>query len=395
VSATTTFGPAVVGPDNEEGVAVRESWQPVLELIEAVTGDAEVIEQAVRDVRTNVPDVGRLPSEEIARHSRALLAAAVRAIAERRGPTAAELDFIEDLAVARARQQIPIQAVLTAVHVASRHVWSRARTLAADRDVTPAQLLDARDLYEEWAEQVRARLIVAHRNAEIGRTQSLRDRRVELLRRVLDGGTAASLAASEAGLRIDGGLWLVHTLPADDAAAGHLEQELRGGLHDLFGVLGDVLVGVVDARPRAAVDPTVGVAGPMMADELDVGARWARWAHDAGRARGRPGLVALEEVGVEAALLSRPALGSALSMARLGELSHEGAFADLLVGTVIAYAEHDRRVDATAATLFVHPNTVRHRLRRFHDLTGLELDTTFGAVAAWWLARCWLEGPTP
>jgi hypothetical protein len=109
VSATTTFGPTVVGPDNEEGVTVRDSWQPVLELIEVVTGDVDVIEQAVRDVRTNVPDVGRLPSEEIARHTRALMAAAVRAIAERRGPTAAELDFIEDLAVARARQQIPIQ----------------------------------------------------------------------------------------------------------------------------------------------------------------------------------------------------------------------------------------------------------------------------------------------
>jgi hypothetical protein len=48
---------------------------------------------------------------------------------------------------------------------------------------------------------------------------------------------------------------------------------------------------------------------------------------------------------------------------------------------------HDRRVDATAADLFVHPNTVRHRLRRFTELTDLELDTTFEAVAAWWAAR--------
>jgi hypothetical protein len=395
VSATTTFGPAVVGSDNEEGVAVRESWQPVLELIEVVTGDADVIEQAVRDVRTNVPDVGRLPSEEIARHTRALMAAAVRAIAERRGPTAAELDFIEDLAVTRARQQIPIQAVLTAVHVASRHVWSRARSLAAQRDVTPAQLLDARDLYEEWAEHVRARLIVAHRNAEMGRTQSLRDRRVELLRRVLEGGTAASLAAAEAGLVADGGLWVVHTLPADDAAAGHLEQQLRGGLHDLFGVLGDALVGVLDARPRTGVDPTVGVAGPMTPDELDVGVRWARWAHDAGRARGRPGLVALEEVGVEAALVSRPALGAALARARLSGLTREGAFADVLVATVIAYAEHDRQIEATAASLYVHPNTVRHRLRRFASISGLELDSTFGVVAAWWIARSWREQAMP
>jgi hypothetical protein len=256
-------------------------------------------------------------------------------------------------------------------------------------------VLDARELFDEWAEPVRARLIVAHRNAEIGRAQSLRDRRVELLRRVLEGGTAAAMAAAEAGLRADGRLWVVHSLPNDDAAAGHLEQQLRGGVHDLFGRLGDALVGVLDRLPRGEVDAIVGLAGPLPAEELDVGSRWARWAHEAGVVRGRRGLVALEQVGVEAALLSRPALGTMLAQAGLASLAQEGEFAEVIATTVIAYAEHDRRVDATAATLFVHPNTVRHRLRRFRALTGLELDSTFGAVAAWWAARCWLESTRP
>jgi hypothetical protein len=372
---------------------VPPSWQPVLELIEAVTGDPAVTEQSVRDVRTQVPEIARLPVDDIARHTRALLAAAVRAVAERRGPTAAELDFIEDLAVTRARQQVPIHAVLTAVHVASRQVWARARAVAAERGVTPEQLLDARELFEEWAEQVRARLIVAHRTAEIGRAQSLRDRRVALLRRVLDGGAAAPIAAAEAGLTTGGGLWVVHSRPLDDAAAGHLEQQLRGDAHDLFGVLGDALIGVLDTRPRAPVETTVGVAGPHPPDELDTCARWARWAYAAGRARGRRGLVALEEVATEAALMSRAELGTALARARLSPLADGGVFAAALATTVIAYAEHDRRVEATAAMLFVHPNTVRHRLRRFRELTGMELDTTFGAVTAWWAARCWLEEP--
>jgi DNA-binding PucR family transcriptional regulator len=35
----------------------------------------------------------------------------------------------------------------------------------------------------------------------------------------------------------------------------------------------------------------------------------------------------------------------------------------------------------------VHPNTVRHRLRRFAAVTGCSLETPLGAVTAWWLAR--------
>jgi len=38
--------------------------------------------------------------------------------------------------------------------------------------------------------------------------------------------------------------------------------------------------------------------------------------------------------------------------------------------TVSTYLEHGRSLEATARTLFVHPNTVRYRLRRAADVTG-------------------------
>jgi sugar diacid utilization regulator len=187
-------------------------------------------------------------------------------------------------------------------------------------------------------------------------------------------------------------LWLVYNEPEDDAAAGQLEQRLRGSVHDLFGLVDDALVGALQSRPRVEVEVAVGLAGPLPPDELDVGVLWARWAYSGARLRARTGLVALEDVSVEAALASRPEVGTAAAGVLLSALADEGDFADAMVATVIAYAEHDRRVDATAATLFVHPNTVRHRLRRFTDLTGIELDSTFGAVAGWWAAHRWATG---
>jgi sugar diacid utilization regulator len=46
---------------------------------------------------------------------------------------------------------------------------------------------------------------------------------------------------------------------------------------------------------------------------------------------------------------------------------------DVLVDSVKAWLEHDRNVPAAAAALPVHPNTLRYRLNRVRELTGLDL----------------------
>ena len=40
-----------------------------------------------------------------------------------------------------------------------------------------------------------------------------------------------------------------------------------------------------------------------------------------------------------------------------------------LLDTVSAYFDHGASIEATARALFVHPNTVRYRLRRVAELT--------------------------
>ncbi len=54
----------------------------------------------------------------------------------------------------------------------------------------------------------------------------------------------------------------------------------------------------------------------------------------------------------------------------------EGVYQPLLAGgltlldTLTAYLEQGSSLEATARMLFVHPNTVRYRLRRVTELTG-------------------------
>ena len=47
---------------------------------------------------------------------------------------------------------------------------------------------------------------------------------------------------------------------------------------------------------------------------------------------------------------------------------------DTLIETLTAYFQHGQSLEATARALFVHPNTVRYRLRQVAELTGLLAD---------------------
>jgi hypothetical protein len=54
-----------------------------------------------------------------------------------------------------------------------------------------------------------------------------------------------------------------------------------------------------------------------------------------------------------------------------------------LLDTVMAYLEQGNSLEATARLLFVHPNTVRYRLRRVTELTGITPGDGRGGFALW------------
>src|SRR5690606_8231840 len=112
-------------------------WNPVIDLIERVTGDRDLLPSVVAGVSASVREVS-------------------------------VLSFVAEVGVARARKGVPIEAVLSAIHVAERAIWARAREVAAAEGIGDGLVLDARELYDDWAEAVRSRLIKAHREAQAG-----------------------------------------------------------------------------------------------------------------------------------------------------------------------------------------------------------------------------------
>ncbi|MTE11856.1 PucR family transcriptional regulator [Nocardia sp. CT2-14] len=363
----------------------------MVDLIEQIVGEDDLLSTAVSGVRAAVREVAPLTRADIAGHTRALLVASTRALAARRGPVEAELSFVEELAVTRAGQGVPIEAVLRAIHVAERAIWSRAREAAAANGIHPDLLLDARELYEDWAEAVRSRLIAAHRAAQAGQRHGASERTAVILRRLLAGGSAAGLAAAEAGLRVAGGLWVAVARTGGGVSTAELERVSRESGVAVIAPLDEFLVGVLDRPPSAVADGVViGVAGPAEAEELATVHRLATAALTAAEATGYSGIVHIAQVAVPAALADRADLAAALLDRHGSALAALGANTDPVVRGVCAWLEADRDTDAAAKSLFVHANTVRNRVQRFSEVTGLDPHTTFGAMTAWWLCRAWL-----
>ena len=153
-----------------------------------------------------------------------------------------------------------------------------------------------------------------------------------------------------------------------------------GGLDLLTGVQGDRLVAVLGGvdEPLAAVRhllPHFGagpvVVGPVVDDLLAahgsataaiIGLRAARaWP-------GAPRPVAADDLLPERALAGDPQARRRLVDDVYRPLAGAGG---ALLETASAFLEHSSSLEATARLLFVHPNTVRYRLRRISEVTGL------------------------
>jgi DNA-binding PucR family transcriptional regulator len=181
------------------------------------------------------------------------------------------------------------------------------------------------------------------------------------------------------------------------AAAGH-------GADALVGVQGDRMVVVVGhgSDPLTAAEdlavrlgPGPVVTGPVVATLAEAGrsARAALAGIVAARAwPGAPRPVAADDL-----LPERVLSGDAVARRTLVDRVHRRlAQADpALLDTVAAYLEQGRSVEAAARQLFVHPNTVRYRLRSAAKVTGWDpIDPREGFVLQVGIAAGRLaEGP--
>ena len=98
-------------------------------------------------------------------------------------------------------------------------------------------------------------------------------------------------------------------------------------------------------------------------------------------------MVDLGSLGPLPLVTEAPALADRLSRRHLSALDAQGPRGAEIEETVLALFDLDHSVEATAAALHLHRNRIRYRVRRFEELTGLDLRRTEDLVTAWWLLK--------
>jgi DNA-binding PucR family transcriptional regulator len=107
------------------------------------------------------------------------------------------------------------------------------------------------------------------------------------------------------------------------------------------------------------------------------------------------GVVELQSLGALSLVTATDEIARRLDEEWFGHV--DDRFADF-EHTVSTFLEAGQRVEATAARLHVHANTVRYRLTRFREVTLLDVRKTNDLVLAWWLLKrreCLRRGGEP
>ncbi|WP_433479154.1 helix-turn-helix domain-containing protein [Spirillospora sp. CA-142024] len=367
-----------------------------LRLLIEHSDDPVLLEATVRAARSRSELVAALPEEETRRHTRALVRGVLAAL-EDGGPSEEVLAAAERLGSDRARQGVPVAAFLDGFQAGRAHL---VRTLVADgrrMGVPDAALLDGVTRIDEITTALVQRMVHAHRVAELEMARTVHEGRVQMLRQLLHGETVPVLAP----LDPLGAYHCVVSDVSDPAVAARLEAGLTAAGPGLCGLVDGRLAALVARLPDPPPPGPLLVAAPParpggVAPMYALGRRALR----AGAAAGLTGMRELADLALLTVTEAEPELGGILAAALLSGLDPDEPFHLELAETALAYLDHGGRIEATAAALHVHGNTVKYRIRRFQELTGRPLlDPARGAAVSrtanwWWALHRWLARAT-
>jgi len=330
------------------------------------------------------------PEEVTTTHALSLMLAPLVLI-ERRSPTDRELELFATLCTSALRRGVPLQAFARRLQAMLHESVTFLNEQARDLGIGPSVVLDVTlDLIDLWHAGFSV-LAASATAVAVDDARSDEHRRSLLLHHVLLGTpTREHLVAL--GLRSGEQYLPLRARPRQDHQLGDLERALvrsqrDGGVCALAVFNGD-LAGVVACRPllddEPAIDAAIGIGPAALPHELTDAFVIATRALETAFAFGRTGVVTLEELGLRAPILAEQHLGQRLVERYLAPLDADPVFGDTLRDTIAAWFEHGMRMEETARTLHVHVNSLRHRLRRYEEVTGVDLKATEARLELFW-----------
>jgi hypothetical protein len=313
-----------------------------------------------------------------------------RWLTEGRPPSDAELQTVRGHARERAAEGIPADIIPANFRRAARFAWGALLDAATEAE-RPA-LLESADLLFEYVDRVSR--IYSEEFAAVARSASLSGE--ETVARALLGRIAADEAplpedhqlAERIGFEIERASRPFVVASPRGAAQYHLE--LAAALRRCRALAvseGRRVVGLSNFRSpwrglKLDAGATVAQTGRAIRGERARYLEELRIAVDVAIARGCAGEIRAEDYLAEMLLRRSSRVAGQIRERVYGPLNGE------LSRTLDLLVEHSFERGATAAALPVHRNTLRDRIHRISEITGVDLDCAQGRSLAW---LAWLE----
>jgi PucR C-terminal helix-turn-helix domain len=342
-----------------------------------------LVERARERIREEIPEFARVPADALSQAIRGNVVRALEALRDLRPPTGAELEQAADVGRERAEQGLTIDAVLHAYRISISALWSRFGEVARERGADVGSVLAFSETLWLWADAVMDVVAAAHREVELEQAREEQQRRDAFVLALLTG----SLSAAE--LRLQSA---THGLDADRTyvpfrargSQGHRAAVALAGEGGLVIALDRDLAGIAPTAPAPVTGLTCGLGSPARLAAIAESFALASRALQTAVAFGQEGAFSLADLSIRPAILADEPLGDAFAARYLEPLDALGRMGAELDTTLRAWFDQEMRIDETARVLHVHPNTLRHRLRRFEEATGTTLRDPRHLVELWW-----------
>src|SRR3954469_15339853 len=394
---------------------VTEEIERVLAALELREGElAEAMLGAILgDIGSYDRPGGEALLSDVREHCRLHVDLLLKSLRAGRDPDRADLGFAREAAARRVHQGIPLDGLLQAFRVGHRTLWQAIVDEAAPSPAGREAAIRLAGDAMEYIDLASTHVAEAYLRESGQLAELIQRRRRDLLENLLAGRLPDDTETETLGLGLERDGDLLVAIASLDEAGDEDDRALAQAATSIASSIGSRALVVVRQDEVAAVLPLGGKTPSAIGVALDVARVGAEREHGIRLLIGVSGVCrGLGEVG-QRYLEAHQALRRSnrdrpiVSLSELSPFEHLVASADRPTRTSIAmeavpltengnaglmetlrvYLDSELDVARTAEALYVHPNTVRYRLRRIGELTGLDPQRFSGQVELLTIAR--------
>lgn len=365
--------------------------------VDALAADTEAVPATLKQMR-KLSSYRKIPRRALEPTVRLDFEVGWRGLQERRLPASDEhIRAYDRTGEERARQGVTIDDLLEGWQIGLEEAREAIYRHAPDGPLRDPLLLEATKIVTAWSMRGMRLAVAAHRQLELELAREKGLSRGRTVRRILLGDEAdGSPRAGELesyGIDPTKDFYAVRVRREESIDLAEVDRwlgtaESGGRQRGLAALIHGDTAGFVASLPTDCPIPvTAGVAGPVPVSQLGDAFRLASRALETAHALGLRGCHGLRDLGLAPAILADDDVGGSLIERYIQPVEQDDRSGAVVLKTVASYIENDSQVDAAAAELEIHPNTVRYRVARFEELTGCSLRHNDDLFEAWWALR--------